>query len=267
MTKTIGFYGTGNMGRAMIQGLIQSKLYEAKDILIYDVYQPIVEKLVKELGVTPADGSENLAQKSDTIIFAVKPYVLPNLLKELSQNLTTSQVLISVAAGVNISTIEQALTSQHKVVRVMPNTPALVGEGMSALACNANVSESEEKEVLEIFNSFGKAQLVSENLIDAVVGVSGSAPAYVYMFIEALADGAVLEGMPRQQAYEFAAQTVLGSAKMVLETKKHPGELKDMVTSPGGTTIEAVKVLEDQGFRSAVINAVQAASKCNKRLS
>ncbi|KAF1298481.1 pyrroline-5-carboxylate reductase [Enterococcus sp. JM4C] len=267
MAKTIGFYGTGNMGRAMIQGLIQSKLYEAKDIWIYDVYQPIVDSLVAELGVTPTENPDDLAKNSDTIIFAVKPYVLPNLLKELAPKLTKEQILISVAAGVTLATIEGVLSTGHKIVRVMPNTPALVGEGMSAVVYNQNISEEEQQAVLEIFSSFGKAQAVSENLIDAVVGVSGSAPAYVYMFIEALADGAVLEGMPRQQAYEFAAQTVLGSAKMVLETNQHPGALKDMVTSPGGTTIAAVKTLEDHGFRSAVMNAVHAAAERNKRLS
>ncbi|MGM0122786.1 pyrroline-5-carboxylate reductase [Enterococcus sp. AZ194] len=267
MAKTIGFYGTGNMGRAMIQGLIQSKLYEPKDIWIYDVYQPLVDKLATELGVTPTADSDTLAKNSDTIIFAVKPYVLPDLLKELAPNLTKEQILISVAAGVNIATMEDVLSTEHKIVRVMPNTPALVGEGMSAVAYNPNVSAEEQQAVLEIFGSFGKAQAVTENLIDAVVGVSGSAPAYVYMFIEALADGAVLEGMPRPQAYEFAAQTVLGSAKMVLETNQHPGALKDMVTSPGGTTIEAVKTLEDHGFRSAVMNAVQAAAKRNAQLS
>lgn len=266
MTKTIGFYGAGNMGRAMIQGLIRSKIYEPKNILVYDVYQPIVSKLSSELGVSVTNDSDDLAKNSDTIIFAVKPYVLPRLLKELAPNLKENQILISVAAGIDIATIESVLTSEYKVVRVMPNTPALVEEGMSAVAYNGNVTKDEQKLVLEIFCSFGKAQIVDENLINAVVGVSGSAPAYVYMFIEALADGAVLEGMPRQQAYEFAAQTVLGSAKMVLETNQHPGKLKDMVTSPGGTTIEAVKTLEEHGFRSAVINAVQAASKCNARL-
>lgn len=266
MSKTIGFYGTGNMGRAMIQGLIQSKLYAAKDIWIYDVYQPVVDKLVAELGVTPAGEPEKLAQNSQTIIFAVKPYVLPGLLQELKPNLTTEQILISVAAGVNLATIEGALSADHKLIRVMPNTPALVGEGMSAVARNSQISDEENEAVLAIFRSFGKAEAVTENLIDAVVGVSGSAPAYVYMFIEALADGAVLEGMPRPQAYEFAAQTVLGSAKMVLETGQHPGALKDMVTSPGGTTIEAVKTLEDQGMRSAVINAVRAASQKNREI-
>lgn len=267
MSKTIGFYGTGNMGKAMIKGLLQAGIYQPENIWVFDVYQPLTAALKDEFGVTPATDAAELAQNSQTIIFAVKPYVLPDLLQELKPVLTVQQILISVAAGVSIATIEGVLSQEYKIVRVMPNTPALVGEGMSAIAGNTQITDEEKQTVLEIFASFGKAEAVPEKLIDAVVGVSGSAPAYVYMFIEALADGAVLEGMPRPQAYEFAAQTVLGSAKMVLETGQHPGALKDMVTSPGGTTIEAVKTLEDQGFRSAVINAVRAASQKNHQMS
>lgn len=266
MAKKIGFYGTGNMGRAMIEGLISSKLYSPENICIYDVYKPLVEKLSEELSVVGMDDPKELATDCEIIIFAVKPYILPNLLKELSANLSKEQILISIAAGVSIETMENVLSKEHKIVRVMPNTPALVGEGMSAISPNNMIKDTEKEEVLSIFRSFGRAEDVSENLMDAVVGVSGSSPAYVYMFIEALADGAVLEGMPRDKAYEFAAQTVYGSAKMVLETGKHPGALKDMVTSPGGTTIEAVKCLEDKGFRSSVIGAVRAASKRNKEL-
>lgn len=266
MKKTIGFYGTGNMGQAMIKGLIKANVYSPENIWIYDTYQPISEKLSKEFKVKNAQSPQELAKNSQVIIFAVKPYILPSLLTELSSELTVNQLIISVAAGVTIESIEGILSTSHKIIRVMPNTPVLVGEGMSAIAYNNNVNTIEKETVLNIFNSFGKAEMVTEKLIDAVVGVSGSSPAYVYMFIEALADGAVLEGMPRQQAYEFAAQTVLGSAKMVLETGKHPGELKDMVTSPGGTTIEAVKVLEDQGFRSAIINAVHSAAKRNSEM-
>lgn len=266
MNQTIGFYGAGNMGQAIIKGLLQSGIYQASDIWVYDVYQPLVEKLEKELHVNGAKTEQELAKKSETIIFAVKPNVLPDLLVNLSKYLSTNQLLLSIAAGVGIEKIESSLSPNHKIVRIMPNTPALVGEGMSAITYNSMITDEEKDLVLSIFNSFGKAEVVSEKLMDAVVGVSGSAPAYVYMFIEALADGAVLEGMPRQQAYEFAAQTVLGSAKMVLETGKHPGELKDMVTSPGGTTIKAVKTLEEKGFRSAVIDAVQSASQKNKEL-
>ena len=153
-----------------------------------------------------------------------------------------------------------------KLVRTMPNTPALVGEGMTAACVNRHVTEEEKAYALRLLSSFGKVRLVPEHLIDAVVAVSGSAPAYVFLFIEAMADAAVAEGMPRAQAYEFAAQAVYGSAKMVMETGKHPGELKDMVCSPGGTTIEAVRVLEEKGFRSAVTEAMRACADVSRRL-
>ncbi|MDU2734411.1 MAG: pyrroline-5-carboxylate reductase, partial [Mixta calida] len=167
-----------------------------------------------------------------------------------------------IAAGVTLDALAGVLGHDRKIVRVMPNTPALVNEGMTSVTPNALVTPEETDEVLAIFNSFGKAETVPEYLIHAVVGVSGSAPAYVFMFIEAMADAAVLGGMPRAQAYQFAAQAVKGAAQMVLETGKHPGELKDMVCSPGGTTIEAVKALEEKGFRSAVIAAME---KCMDR--
>lgn len=174
--------------------------------------------------------------------------------------------MLFLLGGVTIQDLEELTSAKTKIVRVMPNTPALVGEAMSSISPNINVSSEEINEVTAIFTSFGEAEVVSENLMDAVIGVSGSSPAYVYMFIEALADGAVLSGMPRDKAYKFAAQAVLGAAKTVLETGEHPGKLKDMVTSPGGTTIEAVKSLENDGFRSAVINAVQAAANKNSSM-
>lgn len=267
MTKKIAFIGAGNMGQAMIKGLIKSGLYTPENIVIYDAYQPLLDKLAGELSVTTAKTPTEAVAQVETIIFAVKPYVLPGLLADLKGQLTIDHLLISVAAGVPLATIEGILGSNRRIVRVMPNTPALVGEGMSAVVKNQVATEDDNQAVLEIFRSFGKAEAVTENLIDAVIGVSGSSPAYVYMFIEALADGAVLEGLTRPQAYEFAAQTVLGAAKMVLETGEHPGVLKDNVSSPGGTTIEAVKVLEDQGFRSAVINAVRAAAEKNREMS
>ena len=161
---------------------------------------------------------------------------------------------------------ERQFGKEVKIVRVMPNTPALVGEGMSGLCCNEYVTEEEFDLVHKIFESFGKAEKITENLMDAVVGVSGSGPAYVYMFIEAMADAAVAQGLPRKQAYKFAAKAVMGSAKMVLETGKHPGELKDMVCSPAGTTIEAVKVLEAAGFRSALMEAMEVCAEKSRNM-
>lgn len=266
MKNTIGFFGGGNMGRAIMGGLIKSKLYKAEEIFVYDVYAPTLEKLQNELGIKPVNRNKELVENAQTLIISVKPVVLPTVLKEVKEDISKDKIVISIAAGVTVNKLEELLSPQHKIVRVMPNTPALVGEGMSAIAVNEHLSQEEQEKVLAIFSSFGKGQIVSEKLIDAVVGVSGSSPAYVYMFIEALADGAVLEGMPRNMAYEFAAQAVLGSAKMVLETGKHPGELKDMVCSPGGTTMAAVKVLEEKGFRSAVIDTVHAATEKNRNM-
>lgn len=266
MKNTIGFFGGGNMGGAIIGGLIKSKLYKPEEIFVYDVYAPALERLQKELGINPVDDSRELVENAEILIASVKPNVLPAVLKEVREDISRDKIVISIAAGITLSRLEELLSPEHKLVRVMPNTPALVGEGMSAVAVNKNLSQEEQQKALAIFSSFGRAQIVPEKLIDAVVGVSGSSPAYVYIFIEALADGAVLEGMPRAMAYEFAAQAVLGSAKMVLETGKHPGELKDMVCSPAGTTMEAVKVLEEKGFRSAVIDTVHAAAEKNRNM-
>ena len=176
-------------------------------------------------------------------------------------------MIVSIAAGKTIAAIEDSFGKPVKLVRAMPNTPALVGESMSALCVNQNVTPEELKEVQALFNSFGKSEVISESLMDAVIGVSGSSPAYVYMFIEAMADAAVADGMPRAQAYKFAAQSVYGSAKMVLETGKHPGELKDAVCSPAGTTIEAVAALEAGGFRNTVISAQRACSQKSRDMS
>lgn len=264
--RKIGFYGMGNMGQAMLKGLVKAG-YPVDDLLIYNRHGAVAEKLAAEYGVTAIQTPEDLAKASQVILFAVKPAILPGVLQALAPVLTKEQSLISVAAGISLGQMADLLSQEHKLFRVMPNTPALVGEGMSAVAHNEPVTLEEVQEVLGIFNSFGKAELVEEKLIDAVVGVAGSAPAYVYLFIEALADGAVSEGMSREMAYEFAAQTVLGSAQMVLKTKAHPGALKDQVTSPGGTTIAAVKELEDRGLRSAVINAVKVAAQKNREMS
>ena len=185
---------------------------------------------------------------------------------EKAGKINENTIIVSIAAGQSLEKMSAAFGKDKiKLIRVMPNTPALVGEGMSAVAPNGNITEEELKTVLDIFSSFGKAETISENLMDTVTAVSGSSPAYVFMFIEAMADAAVLAGMPRKQAYEMAAQAVLGSAKMILETGKHPGELKDMVCSPGGTTLEAVRVLEGHGLRSSVFEAVKAcAAHCKK---
>lgn len=266
MNKKIGFIGGGNMGGTMMSGLVKTGAFLPEDVIVYDTYRPAAEKLVSRLGILPADSAEDLVDAAQILVLAVKPQVLPSMLEGISDKITKDKLVVSIAAGVTLSRLEGLLSKEHKIVRVMPNTPAMVGEGMAGVCTNPNVTEEEKQEVLTIFGCFGKAEPVPEKLIDAVVGVSGSSPAYVYMFIEALADGAVMEGMPRSQAYTFAAQAVLGSAKMVLESGKHPGELKDMVCSPAGTTIEAVKALEDGAFRALVMDAVHVAAEKNRNM-
>ena len=200
------------------------------------------------------------------LILSVKPQYYAEAIAEIRDCVSDDQLIITIAPGKTLAWLEEQFGKPVKIVRTMPNTPALVGEGMTAACVNPYVTEEEKAYALKILESFGKVEIVPEHLIDAVVAVSGSSPAYVFMFIEAMADAAVAEGMPRAQAYQFAAQAVYGSAKMVMETGKHPGELKDMVCSPAGTTIEAVRVLEERGFRSAVIEAMKACADVSRNM-
>jgi pyrroline-5-carboxylate reductase len=266
MSKTIGFIGAGNMGKAIMKGILSAGQASPDEIFVFDLYQPSLDAVHSEMGVSIASSEKEVAQKAEIIILAVKPNGISEVLNTINEEISEDKVVVSIAAGTSIEKLSANLPDHAKIVRVMPNTPALVGYGMSAISCNPYVTEEEQQVILSIFNSFGEAELVGENLMDAVTGISGSGPAYVYMFIEALADGAVVEGMSRNNAYKFAAQTVLGAAQMVLQTGKHPGELKDMVSSPGGTTIAAVKSLENDGFRSAVMNAVIASAEKNRNM-
>lgn len=261
----IGFVGCGNMATAMIGGILGKKLVAAEDLMASAKSEKTREKIEKELGIKAAD-NRSVAAASDVLILAVKPIYMEEVIKEIRSSVRPETIVVTLAPGKTIAWLEEMFAAEVKVVRTMPNTPALVGEGMSALCPNKNVTAEDLKTVVTVFESFGKAEIVSEPMIDVVVGVSGSSPAYVFMFIEAMADAAVADGMPRAQAYAFAAQSVLGSAKMVLETGMHPGALKDMVCSPGGTTIEAVRVLEEKGLRSAVFEAQKACVKKAKGL-
>ena len=245
------------MGGAIIGGIVNNGIAAPSDIIVSDANRASVEKTQSLYGIEAAKNNGE-ATNSDILFLCVKPNVLYNVIEEIKDTVSGETLIISIAAGQSIEAIETAFGTKIKLIRVMPNTPALVGEGMSALSPNANVTDAELETAVDLFNSFGKAEVVPEKLMDVVTAVSGSSPAYVFMFIEAMADAAVMGGMPRQQAYTFAAQSVLGSAKMVLETGKHPGELKDMVCSPAGTTIEAVAVLENMGLRSSVIEAMRA---------
>ena len=251
----IGFIGTGNMGSAMMGGIISAGMVSAEDVMASDIFQSALDRVAEDFGVKTSTDNRDVVDFADIIFLAVKPQFLPKVVDGIKDKDYSDKLVVSIAAGQSLERLTEMFGKELKLIRVMPNTPALVGEGMSALSPNALVSEEEAEDVLKLFESFGQAEIVPERLQDAVVGISGSSPAYVYMFIEALADGAVAEGMPRAQAYKFAAQAVLGSAKMVLETGEHPGVLKDAVCSPGGTTIEAVATLEALGFRNAVIEA------------
>lgn len=267
MDKKIGFIGCGNMGQAMIGGIVKSGLVAPEQVYASDPSEQNLSRMQAEYGICITQDNLVLAKKCDILVLSVKPYLYTDVIEEIRDAVKEHALIVMIAAGQTIAANEARFGREIKIVRAMPNTPALVGEGMAALCANSFVTEEEKNEVREIFESFGKAEFVGESMMDAVAGVSGSSPAYVYMFIEALADGAVMQGMPRQQAYTFAAQAVLGSARMVLETGMHPGALKDMVCSPGGTTIEAVASLEQDGMRAAVINAVNVCTEKSKAMS
>jgi len=262
----IGFIGLGNMASAIIGGIIDKKVCAPENIIGADVSEVASGQAQNNFGIMIGKNNGEVAAKSDILILAVKPVYAAAAISEIRDSISENTIVISIMAGRSISWMENEFKKPLKLVRTMPNTPALVGEGCTGISCNDKVNAEEKETVMDIFSSFGKAHLIAESLMDVVVGVSGSSPAYVFIFIEAMADAAVLAGMPRKQAYEFAAQAVLGSAKMVLETGKHPGELKDMVCSPGGTTIEAVKVLEEMGFRAAVMDAMEVCIEKSKNL-
>lgn len=259
----IGFIGLGNMATAMIGGMLSTGGFKAQDITGSAKTQATADKVSEKYGIATGTDNRQTASQADVMILAVKPIFLSEVIAEIRDIVDDSKLVISIAAGRSIDWIEQEFGKKLRVIRCMPNTPAMVGEGCTCICLKEDISDSDvyakDKDLtMKIVNSFGKASVLPERLMDAFIGVAGSAPAYVFLFIEAMADAAVLAGMPRKQAYEFAAQTVLGSARMVLETGMHPGELKDMVCSPAGTTIEAVKVLEEKGFRAAVIDGIEA---------
>lgn len=255
----IGFIGLGNMATAMIGGILQKGMAQPQDIIGSAKTESTKEKVKTQFQIEIAGNNRETAEKADILFLAVKPIFLGDVISEIRDAVRKETLIVSIAAGRDMKFLKEAFgRTDCKIIRCMPNTPALVLEGCTGVCAGENVTEEELNQVLSLLQSFGVASVVPERLMDVVVGVSGSSPAYVFMFIEAMADEAVAAGMPRKQAYEFAAQSVLGSAKMVLETGKHPGELKDMVCSPGGTTIQAVKVLEEKGLRAAVMDAMEA---------
>ena len=259
----IGFIGMGNMGYAMLKGVLN--VFEPSDIIFTCPDLDKCKRISDETGVKYAESNAECANNAQYIVLAVKPQVYSAVMKNIVNVIREDSVVISIAPGITIDSIKDNLVINTKVVRAMPNTPALVGEGMTGVSYNKDEFSFEQRDVIDrFFNSFGKVVYVDEKLMDVIVCASGSSPAYVYMFIEALADSAVKYGIKRDDAYKLVAQTVLGSAKMVLETNEHPGVLKDKVCSPGGTTIAGVAALEEHNFRNAVIKATDACyDKCH----
>lgn len=256
----IGFIGMGNMGQAILLGAL--KVFQKENMIFTANTMETKRKIFERTGVEYADSNAECANRCKYLILAVKPQVYDKVLNGIRNMLTREHVIISLAPGKTIDQLKLNLGNDKRIIRVMPNTPAMVGEGMTSISCRKEeFSELELETVEKIFRACGKTEFVDEKLINAVVCASGSSPAFVYMFIEALADGAVRCGMPRKQAYVFAAQAVKGAAAMVLETGEHPGTLKDNVCSPAGTTIEGVAALEEYGMRGAVLKASEVVYK------
>lgn len=261
----LGFIGTGNMAGAIMGGIIKNGVLKPEEIIGSDILEAGREKVHSLYGICVTDDNKEAA-KAEIVVLSVKPQYYEQTIAQIRDEITDEQVIVTLAPGKTLEWLQGQFGKDVKIVRTMPNTSAMVGAGMTAACANALVTKEELEKVLTILRSFGEVEVVSEHLIDAVVSASGSSPAYVFMMIEAMADAAVADGMPRPQAYKFAAQAVMGSAKMVLETGKHPGELKDMVCSPAGTTIEAVQVLEERGFRSAIIEAMRVCAEKSRNM-
>lgn len=255
---SVSFIGCGNMATAMINGIVKAGKVSADHIMASNRSSEKLEAIEASCGIKTTLDNCKAAAFADILFLSVKPQFYEQVIAEIKDSVKENVLIVTIAPGKTLAWLAEKFGSNRKILRTMPNTPAMVGEGMMGICPNENMTTDDVNLIQDICKSFSRAQVVPENLMDVVTAVSGSSPAYVFMFIEAMADAAVAGGMPRAQAYEFAAQSVLGSAKMVLETGKHPGELKDMVCSPAGTTIEAVRVLEDKGLRSAVMEAMKA---------
>ncbi|MBR2274801.1 MAG: pyrroline-5-carboxylate reductase [Lachnospiraceae bacterium] len=262
----LGIIGLGNMGSAILSGILQNGLLSAEDVIGAEVSSKRRFEIGEKYGIAVTESSREAAEKSDILLLSIKPQVYEAVIADIKEVIRPEQIIISIAPGKTIGWLTEQFGKELKLVRCMPNTPALVLEGCTGVCKSPSVSDEEFETVLKLLQSFGKAYRVEEKQMDAVVAISGSSPAYVFMLIEAMADAGVAEGLPRASAYEFAAQAVLGSAKMVLTSGKHPAELKDMVCSPAGTTIEAVEVLEEKGFRAAVMEAMRVCAKRSREL-
>ncbi len=264
--QSFGIIGVGNMGEAILRGALSHGVLSNDAVHIFDANTKKMQKLEEELGVHTAESIAALTKTCGMVLLAVKPNVLLSIL-ESDRKAFDDCAVLSIVAGFSRAELSEQLPADTRILRIMPNTPAMVGEGMIVFESEDTLREQERDFARTLFTSMGRVLTMEEKYMHAVTAVSGSGPAYVFMFIEALADGGVRAGLPRDTAYFLASQTVLGSARMLLETKQHPGALKDNVCSPGGTTIDAVAVLEEKGLRSAVIEAVAACAEKSKRLA
>ncbi|GJL55232.1 MAG: pyrroline-5-carboxylate reductase [Nitrospirales bacterium] len=264
--QKFAFIGAGNMAEALLAGLLQSDVVKPSNIFATDVSQARLDTLKDAYQIQVGTDNTEAVRWATIIIMAVKPQVLPQVLQQVKAGLTSTQLVISIAAGIPLSAIIDELSESASVIRAMPNTPCLVQQGATALAAGTTVTQDHMNMAVAIFEASGKVVVVEEKLMDAVTGLSGSGPAYVYVMIEALADGGVRMGLPRHIAHTLATQTVLGTAHVVVESGEHPGQLKDRVTSPGGTTIAGLHELENGGVRAALMNAVAAATKRSQEL-
>jgi pyrroline-5-carboxylate reductase len=265
--KKLAVLGTGMMGSALARGLTQAGAMSPANLTLYDVHALKARQLAQEIGATAAASAGDAVADADLILIAVKPGIVTSVLQSIADRLTESHLVISIAAGVRVDKMEAVVPAGVPVIRCMPNTPCLVGAGATALCRGTHATHDHLQIAQSLFSAVGESVEVEERLMDAVTGLSGSGPAYVYLMIEAMADGGVMGGLTRDTARMLAAQTVLGAAKMVLSTNEHPAQLRDNVTTPGGTTIAALAVLERAGLRTALMDAIEAATKRSKELS
>jgi pyrroline-5-carboxylate reductase len=264
--KKVAFLGAGNMGEAIIKGLLQTGLVPAASISATDVRADRLQQLARQYGIRAAAANRELVAEADVVILAVKPQIMSTVLQEVAGAVDRAKLLISVAAGVPVAALRGALGKPARLIRVMPNTPALVLEGVTAIARAEGLESGDLELAQELFGAVGRVVVLDEDALDAVTGLSGSGPAYVAIVIESLADGGVKMGLDRATAMTLATQTVLGSARLLIETGTHPGQLKDMVSSPGGTTIAGIAALEEGGIRRTLIGAVERATQRSREL-
>jgi pyrroline-5-carboxylate reductase len=266
LSRRLGVIGAGKMGSALIRGIVKARIVSPDKITASDADPALLSSLKKETGIKTTLDNSIATKSAEIILLALKPDMVRPVLQEIKGSLTREHLIISIAAGIPIKAIEEIAGPETRIIRVMPNTPALIGRGAAAYSRGKKTTKNDVEDVKAILEAIGTAVELPEKNLDAVTGLSGSGPAFVFMVIEALADGGVKMGLPRAVAMQLAAQTVAGAAMMVLETKKHPGELKDQVASPGGTTIAGISQLERGGLRATLIDAVEAATKRSMEL-